>query len=120
MLKTIPDKDLAVFTIWMPVLERDDLLAAREATSRLADSRVRHYWDGQRALGYTLGRTLQLKESQLAWDVYLVYGRGAQWTSGPLPSPKDWMHQLSVEGPERTLVGEELALRVRRELSAKP
>jgi len=118
VLKTIPDKELAVFVVWMPVLERDDLLAAREATSLLADSRVRHYWDGQRALGYPLGRTLQLKESQLAWDVYLVYGREAKWTSGSLPPPQDWMHQLSVEGPERTLVGEELAMRVRRELGA--
>jgi hypothetical protein len=119
VLKTVPDKDLAVFVVWMSVLERDDLLAAREATQLLSDVRVRHYWDGQRTLGYPLARTLRLKESELAWDVYLLYGREALWKGGTLPAPKEWMHQLSSEGPERTLVGEELAMQVRRELSAK-
>lgn len=118
MLKRIPEKNLAVFVVWMAVLGRDDLFAAREGTSLLADPRVRHYWDGQRALGYPLVQTLGLKQSQLAWDVYLLYGREAKWKSGPLPAPKDWMHQLASEGPERTLVGEELAMRIRQELGA--
>ena len=29
-----------------------------------------------------------------AWDVYLLYGRGVQWTGLQPPKPNYWMHQL--------------------------
>jgi hypothetical protein len=29
-----------------------------------------------------------------AWDVYLLYPRGVQWTGELTPGPAFWMHQL--------------------------
>jgi hypothetical protein len=102
--------------VWLPVLNGDDMLAAREASQLLPDPRSRHYWDGERSLGFPLVATLGLKNSQLGWDVYLLYGRQARWDKGSLPPPVDWMHQLSAEGPERELDGGKLLGWVKREL----
>ena len=32
----------------------------------------------------------------MAWDIYLFYELGEEWTNGePPPAPVEWMHQLS-------------------------
>src|SRR5262249_15070323 len=36
-----------------------------------------------------------LKTPFIAWDVYLLYGPGAQWEKQP-PEPLFWMHQLGL------------------------
>lgn len=92
--------------VWIPILASDTFEAARSAAGRFGDRRIRHYWDPRRALGVALGKALGLppskrergRETGVAWDVYLLYPRGARWgDAAPLPS--FWMHQLEqLEG----------------------
>jgi hypothetical protein len=52
-------------------------------------------WDGERASGTLMAKTLALKGS--AWDVYLLYAPGVKWTGEQPPAPTFWMHQLRAE-----------------------
>lgn len=91
-LEDEPSDDLAVYVVWS-----DQLGAERshvpDATTLLADERVRHYWDPDRRAGRTVSPHLELDDA--AWDVWLLYGRDAVWTGdrGP-PEPAWWEHQL--------------------------
>jgi hypothetical protein len=53
---------------------------------------------------------LKLGDDQPAWDVYLAYGRDAEWRNEP-PVPAYWMHQLRLD-PERRLDGDRLAAEI--------
>jgi hypothetical protein len=44
-------------------------------------------------LGGNLWERILKTEREIAWDVYLLYGAGAQWIEEP-PPPTFWMHQL--------------------------
>ena len=93
--------ELRAYVIWLPVLDADDEAATRVSAARVPDPRVRHYWDGTHAFGLALGRALAIppsrfepgREHGIAWDVYLVYPRGALWQA-TIPTPRFWMHQL--------------------------
>lgn len=106
MLKKVASAELRVHVVWVPILPSDDEAAARQAAARFAEPRLRSYWDPDRALGNALGRVLALPPGRLdegraqgiAWDVYLLYERGARW-SEPAPAPTFWMHQLDQVTP---------------------
>jgi hypothetical protein len=66
---------------WMPVLAGD---ANPEVADLLVDDRARHFWDGRRRLGYTVGRMLGRSPTELAWDIFLVYGPDATWGDEPV------------------------------------
>jgi hypothetical protein len=72
----------------------DAKAAVPQATKRLPDVRVRHYWDSDRKLVAEYARTLRTNEQP--WDVYFLYGRDAEWTNGP-PPPAYWMDQIGLE-----------------------
>ena len=82
--------------IWTPMLEGDNLDAARDREARFPDPRVQHYWDPDRISGQILSQTLSLK-APIAWDVYLLYPPGHPWDSELPPAPELWMHQLDEE-----------------------
>ena len=89
--------ELRALVVWVPILPDDDADAAARAAARCAEPRVSHYWDPDRALGEALGKALALppregRETGVAWDVYLLFGRGARWGA----APAFWMHQLDV------------------------
>jgi hypothetical protein len=65
---------------WMPVLAGD---ANPEVADLLVDDRARHFWDGWRKLGYAVGRMLGRSPTELAWDIFLVYGPEAKWGDKP-------------------------------------
>ena len=85
-----------------------------EATEQFKDSRVIHYWDGNKELGVAYKPVLRL--DQTVWDVYLLYPPDAEWKEQP-PKPVFWMHQLGVESAP-TLNGETLAGEVKKLLEA--
>ena len=94
MLAKIPDADLQVYAVWIPMLMFDAKAAVPQATKRLPDIRVHHYWDGQSSLVSEYARALGTNEKP--WDVYFLYGRDAEWKDGP-PKPTYWMDQIGLE-----------------------
>jgi len=59
----------------------------------LNDVRIQHYYDTNKAVGRTIAETVGWA-GNIAWDIYLFYAPGAEWTAAP-PQPDYWMHQLS-------------------------
>jgi len=97
VVKKIAAPDLRAYVVWVPVLPDDDAQAAARAARRFSDPRLVQYWDPDRALGWTLGKALGLPPRGhgswgVAWDVYLVYPRGAAWKT--VTEPALWMQQL--------------------------
>lgn len=88
------DYPLVVYNIWQPVLPTDWGKPGTGALARLANPRVRQFWDGDRLLARAVersseGRALQPNccfERGLWWDFIAVYPPGAQWTDC-LPEP---------------------------------
>jgi hypothetical protein len=118
---------ISVFVVWIPILPDDDAVAAARAARSFDDDRVTHYWDGDRALGFSLGEALALpprdpgRRTGVAWDVYLLFGRGARWGEA-LPVPSFWMHQLDDVPASRAprLDGAVLKRRVEGLMSEEP
>jgi hypothetical protein len=87
----------------------DDTRAAAEPSTRIIDDlRVRHFHDPERRSGKAIAKSLG-SEDAIAWDTYLFYASGSEWTDGP-PAPIDWMHQLpsSWADPARFHTGDDL------------
>jgi hypothetical protein len=76
---------------WVPILTGDNRATAEAEAAGFDDSRVRHVWDGERALADRYAKTLSLHCP--AWDVYLLYEVGVRWDDTP-PDPTFWTHQL--------------------------
>ncbi len=100
LLATVTHPDLRAYYVWVPMLPPDDEAAAA-AAERFAEPRASHYWDGERTLARMLGEALRISARDsigagdgpgFAWDVYMVYPRGAV----DLTRPAFWMHQLGV------------------------
>jgi hypothetical protein len=114
VLGQLSSPSLRAYVVWLPVLEGDDLAGARRQAARLHDPRVAQFWDPEARLGHTLAATLGLPRRPssaadgVAWDVYIVYNRGADWRA----PPADWMHQLDAVDPSRVLDGKKLRARV--------
>ena len=101
LLAALPDPDLRVYYVWVPMLPPDSEAVAATAAGQFAEPRARHYWDSERKLARELGETLRISARDsigagsgpgLAWDVYLAYPRGA----ADLTAPAFWMHQLGL------------------------
>ena len=84
----------------------------------LPDSRIAFYWDGKGELTKSYSRVLKLGEDRPAWDVYLVFDRGVEWTMEP-PAPNSWMHQLRGLSAERRLDGNALAIEINKTLKRR-
>lgn len=89
------DARLRGFVVWLPMLPSDSKDAAGAQAASFVDGRLMQHWDGDRASGNLLAKTLGLKGS--AWDVYLLYAPGVKWTGDQPPAPTFWMHQLREE-----------------------
>ena len=81
----IDSKKLRAYVVWVPMLESDNLEAARLEASLYQDKRISHYWDDDGKLATEFGQKLGLDRK--AWDVYLLYDKKAK-------TPSYWMHQL--------------------------
>lgn len=82
------------YFVWIPVLETDTLAAAQEHASAETDSRASHFWDVKQELARSYATPLRVREGlgedagdpPIAWDVVLLFPRGARW-DGKLPTP---------------------------------
>src|SRR5689334_15029577 len=69
------------------MLDADELPGAIEASARFRDPPVPQFWDGTKRLGKEVGRSLGAPD-WTAWDVYLFYPPGAEWSDRGLPPPE--------------------------------
>lgn len=68
------------------MLDADELPAAEEGSARFRELAVPQFWDGAKKLGKEVGRSVGAPE-WTAWDVYLFYPPGAEWSDQGLPAP---------------------------------
>ncbi len=86
-------EDISGSIVWIPILDDDTFDAAVTSVKLLNDDRIRHFYDGNKAVGKTIADSVGW-EGNVAWDIYLFYAPGAEWTDAP-PKSNYWMHQLS-------------------------
>lgn len=74
-----PDRNLAVYAIWLPMLPDDSRDRWRPI---LTDPRVTNFWDQQRVAGryYAGGRGYQFGA---IYDFFFLYGGDAAWQDRP-------------------------------------
>lgn len=95
VLREHPDVRFRAAWVWIRMLKYDDEDAARRGASKVdRDPRIRQFWDPERRIGSAVATSLGGRPRRVAWDVYLVYDRGAVWRDG-LPAPFDWAHQMT-------------------------
>ena len=78
--------------VWIPMLDGDELPAAKQESARFADRPIRQFWDGEQRLGKEVARSLG-NPHLVAWDIYLFYPPGAEWTDAGLPAPEAMLAQ---------------------------
>ena len=94
--------NLAGLVVWLPMKSKDSAAAAREESEALSDARITvRAWDKDREIGKVFAKPLKL--TYTAWDVYLVYAPGAEWTGNEPPKPTYWMHQLQGQSEENMM-----------------
>lgn len=89
-----PERALAVFVVWQPILATDWGKPGTGALHRLPDARVRQFWDADHIVARALEQSSQDRELQPAccfqrgiwWDLMAVYPPGAVWND-TLPEP---------------------------------
>jgi hypothetical protein len=80
--------------VWIPMLDGDELPAAREASAQLAARDVPQYWDGAQLLGKQVAHSVGAPD-WTAWDIYLFYPPGARWTDQGPPPPAAVLAQVA-------------------------
>jgi hypothetical protein len=93
-LKDVPDDRVSVYVIWDPIFGGGFDREAKKLSGSFPDKRVSYFKDPSSLAGNLWERVLKTQnESEIAWDVYLLYGADSQWEKEP-PQPGFWMHQL--------------------------
>ena len=87
-----------------------------DAATLIPDARAKHFWDGDEIIGRAY-QTLdfdgrKVRHEAASWDVWLLFGRDAQWTSAA-PQPAWWEHQLRDLPAERMLDPDRFAAKAR-------
>jgi hypothetical protein len=82
--------------VWIPMLDSDERPAADEASGLFGDAGLPQFWDGEQRLGVEVARSVGAP-TWVAWDVYLFYRPGAEWTDAGLPPPDAALAQASNE-----------------------
>jgi hypothetical protein len=89
---------LRVYAVWFNMYPND--ARQRWPATLLTDSRVRHYWDGQREVGRLYLQLLPaiwgrraaetvLPQADALWDAFLLYAYDAEWAEQP-PAVVSW------------------------------
>ncbi|MFY9609767.1 MAG: hypothetical protein WAU45_14260 [Blastocatellia bacterium] len=93
-MKDVPDDRVSVYVIWDPIFGGSFDHEAKKLSGSFPDRRVSYFKDPSSLAGNLWERVLQTQnQSEIAWDVYLLYGADARWENEP-QQPAYWMHQL--------------------------
>ena len=69
------------------MLDGDEQPSAVKASEAFRDRAIPQFWDGDKKLGHEVARSLGA-EGWTAWDIYLFYPPGAEWTDKGMPAPE--------------------------------
>jgi hypothetical protein len=89
------DPNVRAYWVWGPYLRNDTEKAARDNSLRYGAPNSVYFWTTTPKLATDLSSALHLPAGRLAWDIYLLYGRGKTWDSA-FPQPRYWQHQLEI------------------------
>jgi hypothetical protein len=88
MLEEHANAKVRVLAVWEPILPTDWTAPSSHALGRLADARVRQFWDKEHTLAKIMagsqdGQTKPrcCNRSGTLWDLVAVYPAGAVWTA---------------------------------------
>jgi len=94
-----PEADLAVFVVWLKVLQNDEEFTLDEAMQKISDARVQHFWDPERVLNAQLLDAVMFDVQVRLYDIFMLYDGSVQWEKR-LPRPGYWMHEYKgAPGP---------------------
>lgn len=116
LLEEVDSSRVAVYLVWAPMLEGDDVEKSRPMLAHTTDARAVHYWSPNDALAKQFSKPL---ETELpAWDVLFFFGPEARW--GETPKFADYSHTWGKKlSMEHQFNGDKLAGQVRRLLTAQ-
>ena len=92
IITKFPDADICISIVWIKKLSGDSEQTAKKAAAMFQDHRVAHFYDSNKSSGKAIANRLGWT-GQVAWDIYLFYEAGVEWTKTE-PPPAYWMHQL--------------------------
>ena len=122
VLETISSNRLAVYVVWIPVLNfQDEATLQRNGlkeSTRVSDPRAIHYVDPNGFSGKQYSPILNIPYHGPAWDVYLAFSADIRWEDRA-PTPTGWMHQ-GGDGMDRArrLDGRKFADEIQKLLAA--
>jgi hypothetical protein len=119
VLGTIKDDKVAVYTVWGPMYEADREEHAREATVRMPDPRVTHFWTAGQTVAEKFAQAIKAPDGVTGWDTFQLFPPGATWGDS-VPAPARYMFMRKPLPEELTLHGEKLAEWVLGYLRARP
>lgn len=79
--------------VWIPMFDDDSPATASESGQRFFDSAIPQFWDGQQRLGKDVGRSIGAPD-WTAWDVFLFYPPGVEWSAAGAPPPDAALAQV--------------------------
>ena len=73
--------------VWVPMLDGDERPeAVKQAADIFGGSPAVQFWDGDKRFGAEITRSLGVADWH-AWDIFLFYKPGSEWTSQGMPAP---------------------------------
>jgi hypothetical protein len=110
LLEQVNDPALSVYVVWERIGPADTQEMAAQASALLADPRIQQFWSAEHFTSRAFHDAVGAQRT-LAWDIFLVFGKGKRWTDAP-PAPDRFMHnqKANEELPkDRLLNAEKLA-----------
>jgi hypothetical protein len=100
------------------MLDGDELPSALGASEAFRDRALPQFWDGAQKLGHEVAHSLGA-DGWTAWDIYLFYPPGAEWSDQGLPAPEAALAQVGgvVVGTKGTLPAVSGEARIPKRLS---
>ncbi len=121
MVSRFTTDKLAVYVVWVPLLNLQDPATLQRHAHRYASlipqgPRVTHYSDPEAYMGKAYGPILGVPYGSPAWDVYLAFDANTRWGDTP-PTPNYFEHQLGGLPSDKILNGPRFAEEVRKLLA---
>ena len=109
IIQGFPHADIGVGIVWVNMLPFDNRVTASFMALTMQAPSVRQFHDPGKRAGRVIAQSLGT-QGKVAWDIYLFYRPGIEWTDSPPPATS-WAHQLrssSWADPARYHTGDDL------------